>query len=97
MATMEQSSHRPAAARRLRCRLRLHRWSEWEMDALYHSGEYPWDRWQHVCMTRRRWCADCPATMRRGSCVGGRSVGLPRQPYSPTRQEVRAAAELLLG
>ena len=86
----------PAPALRLRCRLKLHHWSAWELDALHHSGEYPWDKWQHVCATRRRWCADCDATMKRGSCVGNWVVRLPAQPYSPTRQEIRAAAESLL-
>ena len=92
---MEDS--RPAAARRLRCRLRLHRWGEWEMDAIHHLGEYPWDKWQHVCRTRRRRCADCPATMKRGSCVGSWIVRLPPQPYPPTRRELSDAAESLLG
>jgi len=90
-------NHRPPApAIPLRCRFKLHRWSAWEKDALYHMGEDPWERWQHMCATRRRWCVDCDATMRRGNCVGGWVVSLPAQPYRPTRQEIQRSAEALL-
>ena len=92
---MEESRRLPAT-RRTRCRLGLHRWSEWKLDAMYHLGEWPWDTWQHVCATKRRWCVDCPATMKRGSCVGGWTVRLPAQPYNPTRATLSAAAQALL-
>lgn len=63
-------------------------------------GEYPWEKWQHVCLMLVRSCQLCGQTRavaRYKVCVGGYVIPLKNQPYRPTRGEVVTAGEALLG
>lgn len=83
----------------LRCRLGLHRWSGWFLRPVHHTGEYPWDTWQHVCLGKAHSCVKCGVTRRskvHSRCVGSTVVPLKAQPYSPTRAELREASRVLL-
>ncbi len=81
------------------CRLGMHKWSGWFLYPVHHLGEYPWERWQHICLGKRKQCTACGDVRRsltRKSCVGAWVVRLPQQPYAPTRAEVESASKALM-
>lgn len=86
--------------RPLLCRLHIHRWGDFINVPVLHMGEYPWDKFQHVCVGHAKICMRCKKQRPRlfhKWCQSGWVVALPNQPYRPTRSETDAAARELLG
>ncbi|MGC8461433.1 MAG: hypothetical protein ACP5OR_06290 [Candidatus Dormibacteria bacterium] len=81
------------------CRIGKHTWSGWFLAPVHHLGEYPWEKWQHVCLGKQRQCTACGTVRRsftRKSCAGAYVVRLPQQPHAPTRKELEAASRVLM-
>lgn len=83
----------------LRCRLHFHKWSGYFRDACLHSGEYPWDTWQHICTRLVKQCRLCGkqrAHWRKDRCFDGGVIRLRPQPYCPPEAEIeKAKADLI--
>lgn len=65
----------------IRCKLGMHKRGPWFLSTSWHHGEYPWDKWTHLChVYRRRPCERCglPSKRLKNKCTGPIYTG-PRQ------------------
>ena len=52
--------------RELLCRLGIHKAGSWTRIQVWHHGEYPWEKWTHLCHAYRRGnCQTCGLPSRR--------------------------------
>lgn len=87
------------ASKSLRCRFHLHRWGKQFLVPVHHLGEYPWQRFQHICHAQARECVRCGKLKRRqlrSRCASGVMVRLPPQPHCVSSAELQAACKALM-
>jgi len=65
----------------LLCKIGIHKVGPWHLIRIWHHGEYPWDKWTHLCHGYSRGnCQRCelPTRRQRRVCTGPIYTG-PRQ------------------
>lgn len=99
MTTAQMTSSQTAGRDPLRCRLHLHRFGRKIFVPVHHTGEYPWEPWQHICAGLARRCQLCGhvrRTLLHRSCATKWGVKLPSQDEKITREDVQLACAILM-